>query len=169
MTADVPLPDPIFPSLEEFVRLAGNSLTATSPAARRTEAVAAARALLAEAIGLPLKDLTPDELVTVVLHLRAGLARLLAAVAPAAVAHHQPPEEEDDTLIASLFHLLGDTAGLAAEVDVHVGRPLPASRLSALIHTIRTPDLQVIGDQVEATGICGSSTVHITAAATNDR
>jgi len=159
------LPQPVFPELVDYMRMAWNGLSATSPAARRVEAAESARDLLSEAIVLPLKEMDADSLVMAILQLRAGLARLLAATIPAAV----PPAPstgtvlDDADLVARLLDLISDAAPLDADVAVHVGRPLPAPLISTLAQAIHAPGLRPSGDYLEARGICGLSTIHITA------
>lgn len=159
------LAEPVFPELAEYMRMAWNGLAAASPAARRVEAAESARDLLAEAIALPLKEMDTDALVMAILQLRAGLAQLLAATIPAAV----PPAPavgavlDDADLVAHLLDLFSDAAPLDADVAVHVGRPLPASLIDTLAQAIHAPGLRPSGDYLEARGICGSSTIHITA------
>ncbi|QDO42904.1 hypothetical protein FNV62_36460 [Streptomyces sp. RLB3-17] len=159
------LTEPVFPELAEYMRMAWNGLAAASPAARRVEAAESARDLLSEAIALPLKEMDADALVMAILQLRAGLARLLAATIPAAV----PPAPsagtvlDDADLVAHLLDLFSDAAPLDADVAVHVGRPLPAPLIYTLAQAIHAPGLRPSGDYLEARGICGSSTIHITA------
>ncbi|MYQ91470.1 hypothetical protein GTY20_09085 [Streptomyces sp. SID4946] len=159
------LPEPVFPELAEYMRMAWNGLSAASPAARRVEAAESARDLLSEAIALPLKEMNSDALVMAILQLRAGLARLLAATIPAAV----PPAPStgdvlDDTdLVAHLLDLFSDAAPLDADVAVHVGHPLPAPLIDTLAQAIHAPGLRPSGEYLEARGICGNSTIHLTA------
>ncbi|MGW6293827.1 hypothetical protein [Streptomyces sp. NPDC055058] len=159
------LPEPVFPELAEYMRMAWNGLSAASPAARRVEAAESARDLLSEAIALPLKEMDSDALVVAILQLRAGLARLLAATIPAAV----PPAPStgdvlDDTdLVAHLLDLFSDAAPLDADLAVHVGRPLPAPLIDTLAQAIHAPGLRPSGEYLEARGICGNSTIHLTA------
>ncbi|MGE9282259.1 hypothetical protein ACP4B2_27435 [Streptomyces rochei] len=159
------LSQPVFPELVDYMRMAWNGLSAASPAARRVEAAESARDLLSEAIVLPLKEMDADSLVMAILQLRAGLARLLAATIPAAV----PPAPstgsvlDDADLVAHLLDLISDAAPLDADVAVHVGRPLPAPLIDTLAQAIHAPGLRPSGDYLEARGICGLSTIHITA------
>jgi hypothetical protein len=158
------LPQPVFPELVDYMRMAWNGLSAASPAARRVEAAESARDLLS-GIMLPLREMDADSLVMAILQLRAGLARLLAATIPAAV----PPAPstgtllDDADLVAHLLDLISDAAPLDADVAVHVGRPLPASLIDTLAQAIHAPGLRPSGDYLEARGICGLSTIHITA------
>ncbi|MFJ1871107.1 hypothetical protein [Streptomyces chartreusis] len=159
------LPQPAFPELVDYMRMAWNGLSAASPAARRVKAAESARDLLSEAITLPLQEMDADALVMAILQLRASLARLLAATIPAAV----PPAPstgtvlDDAALVAHLLALISDAAPLDADVAVHVGRPLPAPLIDTLTQAIHAPGLRPSGDYLEARGICGSSTIHITA------
>ncbi|MFE9258575.1 hypothetical protein [Streptomyces sp. NPDC006879] len=160
------LPAPVFPDLAEYMHLAWNGLSAATPAARRVEAADHARDLLEDAIVLPLKDMDTDALVMAILQLRAGLARLLAATIPAAVPPAPAtggPSLDDNDLIAHLLDLISDAAPLDADVAVHVGRPLPAGLINTLAQAIHAPGLRPTGDYLEARGICGTSTIHITA------
>ena len=161
------LPAPVFSELGEYMRLAWSGLAAQSPAARRVEAAESAQGLLAEALTVPLAEMSHDELVTAILYLRAGLARLLAATVPAAV----PPAPNDGDgealehldLIAHLLELFGDTEPLEADIAIHLTRPLPAHLINLLAKAIHAPGLRASGEYLEARGACGSSTIPLTA------
>jgi hypothetical protein len=162
------LPAPVSPELAEYMRMAWSGLASQSPAARRVEAAEAAQGLLAEALTVPLAEMSHDELVTAVLYLRAGLARLLGATIPTAVAPAPTDDDNDEALddvdlIAHLLELIGDTEPLEADIAIHLGRPLPAHLITLLAQAIHAPGLRTTGDYLEARGVSGSSTIHLTA------
>ncbi|MFF2653585.1 hypothetical protein [Streptomyces sp. NPDC058045] len=159
----VPHPSP--PSLDEYLRMAWNGLSATTPAARRVEATESGRDLLAWLIGLPLDEMDTDALVYALLHLRAGLARMVVATIPTAVAPapESGPALNDADLVSHLMDLISDAAPLHADVAVHVAQPLPADLITSLARAINAPGLRPTGTYLEAIGFCGSSTIHLTA------
>ena len=159
------LPQPDLPSLDEYLRLAWNGLSATTPAARRVEAVESGRDLLAWLIGLPLDEMDTDSLVHALLYLRAGLARMVVATIPTAVppVPDSGPALDDADLVAHLMDLISDAAPLQADVAVHVAQPLPADLITSLARAINAPGLRPTGAYLEATGFCGSATIHLTA------
>lgn len=106
------LPQPDLPTMDEYLRLAWNGLSATTPAARRVEAVESGRDLLAWLIGLPLDEMDTDSLVHALLYLRAGLARMVVATIPTAVppVPDPGPALDDADLVAHLMDLISDAA-----------------------------------------------------------
>ena len=150
---------------DEFTRMAWDCLPADTPSGRRDQAVARSRAYLAEAVGLPLKTMTVDDLALAILHLRTSLAQLLTVIDHhAAVRPAEPggPVDADD-LVADLLDVIAGTAGLHAGVAIDVAQPLPSHLIDTLARAIDAPGVRISGTYIEAVGSCGTSAVRVTA------
>ncbi|WP_031072084.1 hypothetical protein [Streptomyces sp. NRRL WC-3742] len=162
-----PAAEPVFlaPDPDVFTAMAWDCLPADTPAARREAAIALGRAYLAEAVRLPLKTMSVDDLALAILHLRASLAQLLAVidhhtgVRPAGLGEHQ----DTDDLVSDLLDVIAGCAGLNAGVAIDVAQPLPAHLIDTLVRAIGAPSVRTSGAYVEAVGSCGSSAIRVTA------
>jgi hypothetical protein len=160
----VTAPAPI--DLAEYIGLAWNGLVAPTTAGRRAEAVASSRAVLTEAVTLPLNQMTAEETALALIKLRAVLAQLLAAadrtLTPPAARNTGGREEAED-LCAGLLDLIAATPTLAADITIHIDLALPADLIATLAAAIGAPGLKANGLLAEAIGTCGTSSIHVTA------
>lgn len=152
-------------SLAAFAALARNQYPARSPAERRVQAAEDARETLNEALGLPLTDMTRDEVVLAFLKLRSSLAGLLTEAIPAATppSHPDVPDPEGEEVVASLLDVISGAASVHADIAVDLDQPLPADLINVLARAVNAPGVTTEGRLRIAVGDCGSARVLVRA------